>query len=184
MSKEHKYMSLIYKNRKDCSFTLAELAQWITDDEGITYSAARSKSGRLIKRLPCEAMSPTVFRLTMVPSAPEKTPDSKKEVLLQDQIQSAKQVVAYLNQKAGTSFRGAAPDLSKIQARMREGFTMADFKTVVDKKVAEWKNTEMEKYLRVETLFGSKMEGYLNAKEVPKGKVGQMANFDFTKYQS
>ena len=46
--------------------------------------------------------------------------------------------------------------------RTDEGFTLDDFKQVVNNKVAEWKGTDMEKYLRPETLFGTKFEGYLN----------------------
>lgn len=33
---------------------------------------------------------------------------------------------------------------------------------MIDNKVAEWKGTDMEKFLRPETLFGNKFEGYLN----------------------
>ena len=57
-----------------------------------------------------------------------------------------------------------------INARIAEGYTVEDFYTVIDKKCAEWKNTEMAKYLRPETLFGSKFENYLNA-PAPHKKV-------------
>jgi uncharacterized phage protein (TIGR02220 family) len=54
---------------------------------------------------------------------------------------------------------------SCVKARLAEGFTVDDFKAVIDKKCAEWIGDEkMEKYLRPETLFGPKFEGYLNAK--------------------
>ena len=46
--------------------------------------------------------------------------------------------------------------------------TVDDFKTVIDKKCDEWIGTEWEKYLRPETLFGTKFEGYLNAKTTKK----------------
>jgi hypothetical protein len=39
---------------------------------------------------------------------------------------------------------------------------------VIDNKVSEWKNTEMAKFIRPETLFGTKFESYLNQK---KGKT-------------
>ncbi len=74
-------------------------------------------------------------------------------------------VVSYLNEKAGTKYKATTAATKKhINARMEEGFTLEDFKTVIDKKSAEWKNTDMEKYLRPETLFGTKFESYLNAK--------------------
>lgn len=74
-------------------------------------------------------------------------------------------IVARLNEKAGTSYRPSSKATQKhINARLAEGFTVEDFFTVIDKKCAEWKGDEkMEKYLRPETLFGSKFENYLNA---------------------
>jgi uncharacterized phage protein (TIGR02220 family) len=50
-----------------------------------------------------------------------------------------------------------------VSARLNEGFTVQDFKTVIDNKVSSWfGNKDMEKFLRPETLFGTKFEGYLN----------------------
>jgi hypothetical protein len=48
---------------------------------------------------------------------------------------------------------------------LNEKFTLEDFKTVIDKKAKSWMGTEWQKYLRPETLFGTKFEGYLNEKE-------------------
>ena len=53
-------------------------------------------------------------------------------------------------------------------ARLNEGYSLDDFKQVIEKKVNEWKGTEMEKYLRPETLFGTKFENYLNQKIAKK----------------
>ena len=77
-----------------------------------------------------------------------------------------KTIVSYLNQKAGTKYKPTTPKTkTAIKARLSEGFTVDDFKVVIDKKCAEWLgNDTMEKYLRPETLFGTKFEGYLNAK--------------------
>ena len=74
-------------------------------------------------------------------------------------------VVNHLNEKAGTKYRATTESTARhIRARLNEGFSVEDFFTVIDKKVAEWKGSDMEKYLRPETLFGSKFESYLNAK--------------------
>ena len=74
-------------------------------------------------------------------------------------------IVSYLNEKAGTGFKATtAKTKSAIHARLAEGFTLEDFKIVIDKKCQEWIGTDMQKYLRPETLFGTKFEGYLNAK--------------------
>lgn len=84
-----------------------------------------------------------------------------------------KNIVAFLNEKAGTHYRADTESTKRhIKARLNEGFTVGDFYAVIDKKVAEWKNTEMEKYLRPETLFGTKFESYLNARVKQQQKVG------------
>lgn len=78
-------------------------------------------------------------------------------------------VISYLNQVVGTNYRASSKKTqSCIHARIKEGFTLEDFKTVIDKKSMEWIGTEFEKFLRPETLFGTKFEGYLNAKINPK----------------
>lgn len=87
------------------------------------------------------------------------------------------EVVGYLNERAGTSFRDQSKNTrTHIKARCDEGYTLDDFKTVIDKKVKEWKGTDYAKYLRPETLFGSKFESYLNAQEGGK-KVTKFDNF-------
>lgn len=75
-------------------------------------------------------------------------------------------VVAHLNVAAGTSFKESSKATQRlIDARVKEKFTEADFKQVIDNKVAEWKgNPNMEQYLRPNTLFGTKFESYLNQK--------------------
>ena len=74
------------------------------------------------------------------------------------------EIVNYLNEKAGAKYRAKTEDTRKrIRARLSEGFTVEDFKTVIDKKVKEWKGTKMEEYLRPMTLFSTKFESYLNA---------------------
>lgn len=82
-------------------------------------------------------------------------------------------IVSYLNEKAKTKYRAtSAKTKTAIKARIAEGFTFDDFKTVIDKKCAEWIGTEWEKFLRPETLFGTKFEGYLNAKVTARKTYG------------
>lgn len=73
-------------------------------------------------------------------------------------------VVDYLNQKLGTHYKPTTPKtVSLIERRLNEGFTVEDFKKVIDVKYEEWKDDEkMSKFLRPETLFSNKFEGYLN----------------------
>lgn len=75
------------------------------------------------------------------------------------------QIVDYLNAKAKTNYKASTKKTQTcIHARLAEGYSLEDFKTVVDKKCADWMGTEWEKYIRPETLFGTKFESYLNAK--------------------
>lgn len=72
-------------------------------------------------------------------------------------------VIDFLNKAAGTQYKASSKDTRKhIRARISEGFTLEDFKTVISNKVAEWKGTQMEIYIRPATLFGTKFEAYLN----------------------
>lgn len=85
-------------------------------------------------------------------------------------------IVDYLNQKAGTNYKATSKKTKTcIHARFEEGFTEEDFIVVIDKKCADWLGTEFEKFLRPETLFGTKFESYLNANVRPKAKTNSEA---------
>lgn len=111
----------------------------------------------------------------LIEMSPDMSPDTSPVVAsLEEDKEEEKErekeiyisIVSYLNEKAGTKYKPTtAKTKSAIKARLSEGFTVDDFKTVIDKKCAEWIGDDMmEKYLRPETLFGTKFEGYLNAK--------------------
>ncbi|MDM0459722.1 conserved phage C-terminal domain-containing protein [Clostridium perfringens] len=96
-------------------------------------------------------------------------------------------VIEYLNSKTGKSYKSTTRKTqSLIKARIDEGFNEEEFFKVIDNKVSEWKGTEYEKYLRPETLFGNKFEGYLNqdfgsgTKEISKSNLNiKKGNFDY-----
>lgn len=78
-------------------------------------------------------------------------------------IDLIKYIVEYLNQTCGTKYRYSTVNTQKhIRARLNDKYAFEDFKTVIDKKAKEWKGTSMEKFLRPDTLFGTKFESYLN----------------------
>lgn len=75
----------------------------------------------------------------------------------------SKEVISYLNLKAKKNFKVDTASHQKfIKARLKEGYVLEDFKKVVDIMVAKWKGTEYEQYLQPQTLFGNKMDNYLN----------------------
>ena len=87
-----------------------------------------------------------------------------------------KEIIQYLNDVCGTRYRYQTKGTKEhINARLKEGYTVDDFKTVIDKKFEEWHGTDMEKFLRPETLFAGKFESYLNQKIVKKKYQSQTA---------
>jgi uncharacterized phage protein (TIGR02220 family) len=78
-------------------------------------------------------------------------------------------IIEYLNNKINSNYKSTTKTTrEKIKARLNEGFTLEDFKIVIDKKYSEWTGTEFEKFLRPETLFGTKFENYLNQPIIKK----------------
>ena len=97
-----------------------------------------------------------------------------------------KDVIDYLNLKAGTAFRSTSKDTQKhIRARIDEGYTLDDFKKVIDSKVSQWGKEprpgekDMRVYLRPSTLFGTKFEGYLQEKPAGTSTVSVRNNNNF-----
>jgi len=72
-------------------------------------------------------------------------------------------VLDYLNEITNSTYSATKNNTQLIYARIMEGYTISDFKKVIDIKAEQWKGTEQEKYLRPITLFqASKFENYLN----------------------
>lgn len=84
------------------------------------------------------------------------------------------EVVEYLNQKTGKNFKHTSKVTQRhIRARLAEGFTVNDFKQVIDNKCSDWlRDQKMKEYLRPETLFGTKFESYLNSKTTTIQQTG------------
>ena len=78
-----------------------------------------------------------------------------------------REIIDYLNQKAGKSFKHSAAGNKKvIKARWNEGYKLDQFKRVVDNKCQDWLNDEkMSQYLQPSTLFGNKFDQYLNQRK-------------------
>ena len=102
---------------------------------------------------------------------PNSNPRVENENVNEDVI---KDVITYLNEVLSTKYKHNADYIKKhINARISEGYTLEDFKTVIDKKYRSWSGTEMAKFLRPETLFGTKFASYLNELEGEEEKNGR-----------
>ena len=95
-----------------------------------------------------------------------------------------KEVIDYLNARAGTKFKDKSKDTrSHIRARIDEGFTVDDFKKVIDGRIAAWKgDAKMNEFIRPSTLFGPKFESYLNAKPIRLKPKNTFNNFEQRDY--
>ena len=81
------------------------------------------------------------------------------------------EIIDYLNEKTGRSFRNVDANKKLIKARWNDGYKLDDFKTVIDNMVANWSGKEFngipaETYLQPKTLFSNKFDSYLN--QIPK----------------
>lgn len=90
-------------------------------------------------------------------------PSSPKE---EERKNLVSEVIQYLNEKSGKKFNPKSKvSAQHINARVRDGQNLEEFKRVIDVKVAKWKgDPKMDEFIRPETLFGTKMESYLNEK--------------------
>lgn len=88
----------------------------------------------------------------------------KKKTLSSLHSTTCTEIIDYLNLICGSKYRAtikATQDL--IKARLKEGFTVDDFKRVIDNKHSDWAgDPDFVQYLRPKTLFGTKFESYLN----------------------
>ena len=94
--------------------------------------------------------------------------DTLCHVTHDDMDKSHFEIIEYLNLKTGSKFKPTTkPYIQAIRSRLKEGYTVDDFKTVIDKKCREWKGTKLEKYLTPKTLFApSHFDTYLNSNEM------------------
>lgn len=66
------------------------------------------------------------------------------------------QVLEYLNEQTGHSYKPVESNLRLVRARLAEGSTVDECKSVIDAKVSEWaSDAKMAQYLRPDTLFNA-----------------------------
>lgn len=118
------------------------------------------------------------FPTTETPSNEVSNDGSTESKLKESKLKESKyivEIIDYLNEKNKSDFKtNTNKTKSLINARLKEGFTVDDFKSVIDVKTDEWKNdSHYKKYLQPSTLFGGNFEGYLNQAKISKPKAPQ-----------
>lgn len=108
------------------------------------------------------------------PKKPDKDKDKDKDInnnnrIINNSLSSkhdsvVDEIIDYLNKKANAHFQKTTKSTrTLITARLKEKHSFEDFKGVIDVKCEQWLNTDLEKFLRPETLFSPKhFESYLN----------------------
>jgi uncharacterized phage protein (TIGR02220 family) len=92
-----------------------------------------------------------------------KVLEKAKSMPTQQNTQMIIEIILYLNEKANKNYSVEAKEAKRcINARISEGYSLNDFKKVIDTKTSKWMNTPQEDYLRPITLFGTKFNSYLN----------------------
>ena len=95
-----------------------------------------------------------------------------------------KQIIEYLNEKTNKNYSYKASGNRKlIKARFNEGYSLEDFKKVIDVKCSQWMNdSKMRQYLRPATLFNQKFDSYLN-EEMKRGAEDEHSKFSNSPYK-
>lgn len=109
-----------------------------------------------------EANCKTNSKANVSPVDKEEDKESDKE---EEKESIYAPVISYLNEKTGKAFKPTSRKTRDlIKSRVKEGWTLEDFKTVIDNKCAQWlTDARMQEFLRPSTLFGTRFEEYLNA---------------------
>lgn len=105
--------------------------------------------------------------------------NNNKEIDIEKDDFPYHEVINYLNKLTGSCYREDSEIIKGlIRVHVQNGFTKEDCIIVIDKKWREWKDTNMIKYMRPETLFGEKFESYLNQKVSEEENSYNEKNFE------
>jgi len=145
-------ISLYMKFQKNTYYRAIDYGMEIFSDFVKDYVLEKQKGFLIIKKIQLEQ-----------PTKPKKV-KPKTNDKIQDELENVyDEIISYLNYATGREFRATTKSYQTlIKSRISEGFKIDDFKKVIDIKAKKWLNTNQEDYLRPETLFSTKFQGYLN----------------------
>lgn len=114
--------------------------------------------------------------VNLADSGDAKTTDSPKiSSTNEERKNDAKNLILFLNEKAGKRFGTRPTYIKQIQARLSEPDVTPDgCKTMILRQIAKWIGTEYEEYLTPETLFRpTKFPGYYDSRDLPLPSNGK-----------
>jgi len=111
-------------------------------------------------RLDYKRLEDTREEKSIMSGKPDATPP--KTVKVAEETAKVEEVIAYLNKRAGTHFKASTKaHAAHVKARLREGMTVNELKMAIVWCWSEWKDdAKMEIYIRPDTIFGTKCDGY------------------------
>ena len=143
--------------------------EYKNDVKFVSYYANQDYLPTVMNFIPCEKSSQGgVKKVHTIINKDNKDIDivlkEKESTKEKDSDIPYEEIVNHLNARTGSKYKSSSRKTRElIKARFNQGFTLEDFKTVIDKKSIQWINDpKMCEYLRPETLFSEKFEGYLN----------------------
>lgn len=164
-------------------------SKFVKDDDGLYYNE-RMEEESIKRRRFVESRQRNLFKTDkekqvathksdhMDTHMANHTEDRMENENINENINDIKIIIEYLNMSLKTRYRYTTKSIqSHIRARLKEGFTVDDFKSVIDKKKRGWMGTDFQKYLRPDTLFGTKFQCYLNEIETEDAD-GDKGSFD------
>lgn len=138
-------------------------AQIAKERESLRKGKARSVHETCTKRAPVVNESPPNHK----PLTTNQEPKEKSKPL-SGKPDIAAEILCRLNEKTGKAFKAVDSNLRLIRARLTEGHTPAEIMAVIDRKCLEWNGTNMQQYLRPETIFGAtKFNQYVGELSIP-----------------
>lgn len=144
--------------------------------ESVSNTGSESDSAERVRRyrnnmLQCNSnvtASNAVVTTSNIEIEKEKIKSKRKIREKKEHSKEASEVLSYLNNKNGSNYQLVGTSLKMIDSILKQGYSVNDCITVINKKYDEWHGTEMQQYLRPMTLFGNKFDTYLNQPVIKK----------------
>ena len=142
----------------------------LEEKENGIYTLCQTYDGQVTDKCPASVDKTSVDKTRL---GEYSVPDGNNILII-------KEIIEYLNNSIDTKYSYKTASTQKhINGRIADGHTLEEFKVVIDKKCVEWVDTDMQQYLRPETLFGTKFDTYLNQPNAkPKGSSKKANPFD------
>lgn len=124
--------------------------------------------GEIVGRSNRRAVNRTLSNINIKNYQNKEITNKRKEKSSAKAEPAISEIIDYLNKKAGTNYNPTTKAYQElIKTRLAEGYTVEDFKTVINNQAFSWQNTPAWKYMRPSTLFKDKyFDEYLHANDL------------------